>query len=181
MSNIWFAKPAVQASKVMKALQGRTIKSVGTVRNYEQALTRVAEAVKRDRLAQDLKSLTPERAIEYLEKRGEQVRQKTLDMERQAIQAMMHHFSHLLPINERLPVVKSQNQQHLRYWSYTRKQVLMIVSHQKGNNALATSIVYESGLFAHELLSLIHASERPADHLPTQVRGARRYSLYSAG
>ncbi|WKA68929.1 hypothetical protein QU522_09940 [Klebsiella pneumoniae subsp. pneumoniae] len=36
----------------------------------------------------DLRTLTPAQAITYLEQRGEQVGQKTLDMERQAIQAM---------------------------------------------------------------------------------------------
>ena len=38
-----FAAPAQQAARVMQRLQGHTLRSVGTVRNYEQALTRVAE------------------------------------------------------------------------------------------------------------------------------------------
>ncbi len=38
-----FAKPATQAGNVIRAIQGTVLRSVGTARNYEQALTRVAE------------------------------------------------------------------------------------------------------------------------------------------
>ena len=45
-----FAAPARQAARVMQRLQGRVFPSVGTVRNYEQALTRVAEYARDQRL-----------------------------------------------------------------------------------------------------------------------------------
>lgn len=38
-----FRAPAAQAAHVMKSLQGHHLRSVGTVRNYEQGLTEVAE------------------------------------------------------------------------------------------------------------------------------------------
>ena len=38
-----FASAARQATGVIKTLQGDILRSVGTVRNYEQGLTRVAE------------------------------------------------------------------------------------------------------------------------------------------
>ncbi|EJK8730029.1 site-specific integrase, partial [Escherichia coli] len=78
-----FAKAEKQAASVMKVLQGTVIRSVGTVRNYEQALTRVCEWVKSSRACDGLRGLTPQLAVEYLETRGEAVGQKTLDMERQ--------------------------------------------------------------------------------------------------
>ncbi|WKA68942.1 hypothetical protein QU522_10005 [Klebsiella pneumoniae subsp. pneumoniae] len=84
-----FASAARQAAGVIKPLQGNILRSVGTVRNYEQGLTRVAEWMTANRINHgDLRTLTPAQAITYLEQRGEQVGQKTLDMERQAIQAM---------------------------------------------------------------------------------------------
>ena len=101
-----FAAPAKQAARVMQRLQGQTLRSVGTVRNYEQALTRVAEYV-RDQRWDGLRALTPEQAVRYLEQRGQTVGQKTLDMERQAIQAMMHHLTGQLAPGARLPVVKA--------------------------------------------------------------------------
>ncbi|MCP6705741.1 site-specific integrase, partial [Klebsiella pneumoniae] len=79
------ASAARQATGVIKTLQGDILRSVGTVRNYEQGLTRVAEWMKDNRLNHgNLRTLTPTQAITYLEQRGEQVGQKTLDMERQA-------------------------------------------------------------------------------------------------
>ena len=38
-----FRAPSAQAAWVMQQVQGREIKSVGSVRDYEQGLTRVAE------------------------------------------------------------------------------------------------------------------------------------------
>ena len=98
-----FAAPAKQALRVMQQLQGHTLRSVGTVRNYEQALTRVAEYT-RDQRINGLRSLTPAQAVRYLEHRGQTVGQKTLDMERQALQAMMRHLTGQLGPTERLPV-----------------------------------------------------------------------------
>ncbi|MGI4630697.1 site-specific integrase, partial [Klebsiella pneumoniae] len=96
-----FASAARQATGVIKILQGDILRSVGTVRNYEQSLTRVAEWMKANRINHgDLRTLTPAQAITYLEQRGEQVGQKTLDMERQAIQAMMIHVTQTLPAGE---------------------------------------------------------------------------------
>ena len=72
-----FASPGRQAASVMKALQGDTLRSIGTVRNYEQSLTRVSEFLQQNKIG-DLRSLTPEKAISYLEIRGQTVGQKSL-------------------------------------------------------------------------------------------------------
>ena len=127
-----FASAARQAAGVIKPLQGNILRSVGTVRNYEQGLTRVAEWMKDNRINHgDLRTLTPAQAITYLEQRGEQVGQKTLDMERQAIQAMMIHVTQALPAGEHLPVVKSEQAQILSSRAYSPDQVALIAAAQQ--------------------------------------------------
>lgn len=155
---------AKQAANVMKQLQGTVIKSVGTVRNYEQALKNVATTLAKS--GESLKNLTPETAKTYLADRAAEVGQKTLDMERQAIQAMLQHVTHQLEQTERLEVIKSEHQQILESRAYSTEQVGMIAEHQTDKHSLATEIAHAAGLRAHELLTLAPASERPADLRP---------------
>ena len=117
-----------QAAAVMKELQGDTIKSVGTARNYEQALKNVATELARDNLS--LKDTTPEAAKSYLEARAEQVGQSQLDMERQALQTMMQNVTGQLEQGERLAVVQSEQQQALNSRAYTAEQVQAVAEHQ---------------------------------------------------
>ena len=159
-----FAGAVKQAASVMKQLQGSIIRSVGTVRNYEQALTQAAHYCVRERFS--LRELTPETALNYLQYRGEEVGQKTLDMERQAIQAMMQHVTHQLEPDQRLPVIQSEHEQILHSRAYTPAQVELISEAQTQKNALATEIAYSAGLRAHELLTLLPATERAADQRP---------------
>lgn len=160
-----FAAPAQQAARVMQRLQGHTLRSVGTVRNYEQALTRVAEYTREQHL-NGLRSLTPDQAIRYLEQRGQHVGQKTLDLERQALQAMLRHLTGQLAPDERLPVVKAAKPQKLIGRAYTRLQAHLIAQSQTPRHALATHIAYQAGLRAHELLTLRPLAEQPPDLRP---------------
>ena len=161
-----FRAPAAQAAHVMKSLQGHHLRSVGTVRNYEQGLTRVAEWTQQERLPGGLRAMTPELAIRYLEQRGQAVGQKTLDMERQSMQAMMIHVTGKLAPSERLPVTKSELTQTLEGRAYTPQQAELIASAQTPHNALATEIAHAAGLRAHELLTLCPVAERAADPRP---------------
>lgn len=160
-----FASPERQAASVMKALQGDTLRSVGTVRNYEQSLIRVAEFLQSNRLG-DLRSLTLEKAIAYLETRGQEIGQKTLDMERQSIQCMMQNVTQKLAPTEKLPIVKSEQAQILNSRAYTAQQVEMIAAAQTERNALSTQIAYTAGLRAHELLTIARANEQAPDARP---------------
>ena len=162
-----FRAPAAQAAHVMKSLQGHHLRSVGTVRNYEQGLTRVAEWTQQERLPGGLRAMTPELAIRYLEQRGQAVGQKTLDMERQSMQAMMIYVTGKLAPSERLPVTKSELTQTLEGRAYTPQQAELIASAQAPHNALATEIAHAAGLRAHELLTLRPVDERAADPRPT--------------
>lgn len=154
-----------QAANVMKAMQGDTIKSVGTARNYEQALSTAAQYAN-SALQCGLRELTPQQAEQYLNDRAVEVGQKTLDMDRQAIQAMMQNVSGKLSQNEKLPVVKSEHSQHLNCRSYTTEQVAMIANAQNERNALSTEIAHAAGLRSHELLTIARIEERALSDRP---------------
>lgn len=127
------------------------IHSLGTARGYEQALKGIAEYVQEHRLG-DLRSLTVEIAQQYLADRAATVSQKTLDIDRQAMQ--MH-------LGVKLEVVKSERETHLSTRSYTAAQVERIASAQSERNSLATRIAHNAGLRAHELLTIRPTNERP--------------------
>lgn len=177
-----WAKPANQARGVMQQLQGDVVASVRSVANYEAALTRVGEWLRDEHRAGReggaLRDLTPERAIEYLEQRGEHVGQKQLDQERQAIQLMHRHVTGQLPENGHLTVVKSEQQQALNSRSYTPEQISAIVARQSEKNALASQIAHAAGLRAHELYTLRPANEQPPDTRPARDE---KFSIRTTG
>ena len=162
-----FRAPAAQAAKIMQKLQGSALRSVGTVRNYEAALTRVAEWTKAEKISGGLTTLTPALAVQYLEQRGQNVGQKALDMERQAMQAMLQHVTGQLPAGERLPVIQSEQAQVLSGRAYTPEQAQRIAAAQSEYHGLATRIAHAAGLRAHELLTLRRGDERAPDPRPT--------------
>ena len=150
--------PKKQAAGIVKRLQGARIRSIGTARNYQERLVQIAA-----RLDVALTALTPERAVAYLEDRAAEVGQKTLDMERQAIQAMMVNVTGQLPPGATLPVVKSVEPHRLKPRAYSPAQVRAVAARQDLRNALATEIVHASGIRAHELLTLGRPEEQPPD------------------
>lgn len=175
-----------QAANVMKSMQGDTIKSVGTARNYEQALSTAAQYAN-STLQCGLREITPQQAEQYLADRAVEVGQKTLDMDRQAIQIMMQNVSGKLSPNEKLPVVKSENAQHLNCRSYTTEQVAIIATAQNERNALSTEIAHAAGLRAHELLTISRINERPLSDRPalnekfTARNNTNSYSVIGKG
>ena len=128
------------------------IHSLGTARGYGQALKGFADYLREHRLG-DLPGATDQEARQYLAERSHQVGQKTLDLDRQAIQ--MH-------LGLRLEVVRSDRESALSTRSYTPAQVERIASAQSEINGLATRLAYHAGLRAHELLTLRPAGERSA-------------------
>ncbi len=149
------------AGSIMRELQGTHIKSVGTVRNYEQALKNVATAMVNQ--GQHLRDLDHDRAISYLEQRAEEVGQKSLDIERQAIQSMFRHVTGKLSEGETLRVIRSEHEQVLHSRAYATEQTHAIADNQREQNALSTEIAYAAGLRAKELITLLPVEERPAD------------------
>ena len=133
--------------------RGLDLQSQGTERAYQQALVGVAEFLKENALG-NLRGLDSKNAISYLEMRSETVSQKTLDLDRQAMQAVL---------SEKLPVVKSELKTFLASRAYTPAQAQIVASAQNQKNALATQIAASGGLRAHELLTLLPVAERPSD------------------
>ena len=149
----------------MKEVQGTTLSSIGTVRNYEQALTRVAEYVKEERMGH-LREITPFQAVTYLEQRSEHVGQSTLNMERQALQCMMKYVTNKLEPKQTLTVVKSELEEVTKARAYTPEQINAITNRMTENNALPAQICHTAGLRAHEIHTLrpigeIKPSDRP--------------------
>lgn len=128
------------------------IHSLGTARNYSQALTRLTVWLQKNQL-NDLKSLTQEAALHYLELRGQNVGQKMLDQERQAIQ---------LHLGIKLPIIRSELSHVLKSRAYTHEQVKIISASQTNKYQLATQIAAIAGLRAHELLTLKQVEKRAA-------------------
>lgn len=157
-----------QSASIMRQLQGRHIQSVGTVRNYEQSLTKVAAYLKENNLG-TLRDLTPEGATNYLAVRGEEISQKSLDMERQAIQSMMQHVTNQLTPGTNLTRVQSELTQALSSRFYEPAQASVIADAQNEANSLATEVALAAGLRAHELYTLRLATERAPDDRPTHA------------
>jgi len=178
---------AKMAGSIMRELQGVHIKSVGTVRNYEQALKNVATVMVNQ--GRYLRDLDHDRAISYLEQRAEEVGQKSLDIERQAIQSMFRHVTGKLSEGETLRVVKSEHEQILSSRAYTLEQTHAIANNQREQNSLATQIAYTVGLRAKELITLLPIEERPADRRRNKEpldekfmgRAGQRYSVIGKG
>ncbi len=150
MARVSFRSARSQANH---AARGLDLDSVRTEKNYEGALKGVAEFLQENRMG-DLNSLDAEKAMAYLEARGQEVSQKTLDMDRQAIQAV---------IGEKLPVIPSEKTTTLESRAYTGEQAKMVAAAQSEKHSLATQIAENAGLRAHELLTLRPVEERQAD------------------
>ncbi len=167
-----------QAAQVMKELQGRVLQSIGTVRNYEAALARAAEFAIREQIAGGLCGMTLADAKRFQEQRAQELGQKALDMERQALQCMFQHVTNVLPTRadgrpSRLPVIKSELDQALKSRAYTHEQLGLLRQAQSERNALSTEIAHAAGLRAHELLTLRRASERRPDDRPARAEKFR--------
>lgn len=174
-----------QAANVMKQMQGKNLASVGTVRNYEERLTIVAQHVNAE-FKCGLRDLTIEQAHQYLSDRATEVGPKTLDMERQAIQCMMQNVTGKLGQTEKLDVIQSEHKQILSSRSYTNEQIQMVVNAQTERNALATEIAHAAGLRAHELHTLQRLDERTSDPRPALEekfygREGERYTVEGKG
>lgn len=154
-----FAKSATQAKRAM-ALIKNDVKSVGTNRNYCQSLKLFCDYLKECSGSKkaDLLGATKEQAQAYLEKRAHEVSQKTLDMDRQAIQKLLTKTGAMSDGEKFLgddgKIIKSDIKTNLTSRAYTEEQIHAICERQQAHNALATEIAWKAGLRAHELLTI---------------------------
>lgn len=159
------------------------VHSFGTARAYQQALTGISKWLKVKFNNQSLERMTTEQALQYLRERTETVRQKTLDLDRQALQ--------ILPGVGKLERVKSRldpSPLETGGRAYTLAQVQMIAAAQSERHSLATEIAHAAGLRGHELLTLRLADKREAsthrEWLPERFEGrpdSVRYTVDGKG
>ena len=158
---IRFCSAEKQATLAMKQIvEAKLTQSVGTNRNFKESLKLFCENIKENKQG-DLQHATKEMAYAYLEKRSGEVAQKTLDMDRQAIQCYFVAKGEMKE-GERLDVIKSEKETVLERRAYTPEQVALVASSQNERNAFATELAYASGLRAHELLTIRTPQEQPA-------------------
>lgn len=163
-----FASPAKQATAaISKIHQAGKIRSVGTARNYRQALVGAARFARSERINGGLYALTRADAIRYLELRGQEVGQKALDLDRQSLQSLLRTTGQL-DAQGKLPVLKSELAQALTSRAYTRDQVRLVAQAQQARNALSTELAHSAGLRAHELLTLRRLDERRPHDRPAR-------------
>lgn len=130
------------------------IHSLGTARTYSDSLKCVAAFISDNRLdpaGKGLASLSRETAQAYLEYRAQEVGQKQLDKDRQAMQILL---------GEKLTVTKSELDQALQSRAYTQRQIQLVAGAQTQKHSLPTRIAADAGLRAHELLTLLPFDER---------------------
>lgn len=130
------------------------IHSLGTERNYTQALKGVQMWLDENRLG-DLKNLNSNKAEKYLAERSLLVSQKTLDLDRQALQVLL--ASKL----DRVQSSATPGRLATITRAYTPEQIKAIAASQNERHSLSTEIAHAAGLRAHELNTLRPASERP--------------------
>lgn len=169
----------------MKQIQGDVIKSVRTVSNYEQSLSKLGDWAKYHNHG-DLRTMTPQTATAYLDERSEYVSQSTLDMDRQAIQAMMVHVTHELSPNNTLPRIISELELSQSSRAYTSDQIHLISNSQSDRHSLSTEIAHSAGLRAHELITIQPIQDAPPDKRPAleskfDGRDGERYTVTGKG
>ena len=159
------------------------VHSFGTARAYQQALTGFSKWLKEKFDNQSLERTTAEQARQYLEERAKTVRQKTLDLDRQALQ-ILPHVGKLERVKSRLAPSPLETGGR----AYTTVQVQMVAAAQSEHHSLATEIAHAAGLRGHELLTLRRVDKREAsthrEWLPERFEGrpdSVRYTVDGKG
>jgi len=155
-----FVQSKTELGKPRHGDQSGHLHSIRTSQERSRALVRAVNDIKQEYGIHNLSEITKEMAVAYLEKRAEEIGQKSLDNERLALQMLSERKFAMQ--GEKLERLKT-DQGITRYAqgrAYTSKQVEMIAQKQQPHNALATRIAYAAGLRQHELYSLKPSVER---------------------
>lgn len=178
-----FSNPKSQAQTLSKAMfNSKRLASLGTSHSYETSLTLAAVWLKGTGRG-SLLELSPKAAKAFLMERAKTVGQKTLDRDRQALQAVLRHIGRFNEVG-RLPVIQAERQQVLNSRNYSAEQVREIIACQTERNGFSTELAFEAGLRAHELLTILPASDRPMSDRPAdseKFRDGVRYTVVGKG
>lgn len=158
-----------QIVKITKQIQKSSKTSISTNTHYEDSLKTLKnqyEKYYQDGLLKEqltaVEQLTVEQAYDYLKLRAYDVGDSTLNSDRWAIQAMFHHVTNKLALDEKLDIIRSEdNNKHLTSRAYTNNQINIVASRQREANSFATKLAADAGLRAHELLSISKPDEQP--------------------
>ena len=154
--------------------QDGLIHSNGTMIRYEQAIKNLNDWLVYNNITNGLKLITHNHIMVYLEERSEQIRQKSLNIERRAIE---------ICFDLKIPPISSLVANKSSHRSYTSLQLKLIIQRMKSHNALATLIAIFSGIRAHELHTLREPGDRvPSTHRkwsPDRFHGLYNYVLYT--
>lgn len=153
------------------------IAGLGTSLSYETSLRLAADWLRKTGRA-SLFDLTPKAAKTYLIERAKMVGQKTLDRDRQALQAALRASGRFTDAGK-LPIIQADRQQQLNSRNYTLDQVQRIMACQNERNAFSTALASATGLRAHELLTLLPATERPMSDRPADPQKFRDGVCYT--
>ena len=94
--------------------------------------------------------MTPEMANAYLvHRKADGIGQKQLDNDRLSMQRIVG----------KLERVKTDKPQKLETRAYSGEQAMLVAERQHPRNALATKLIFNAGLRAHELLTIMRADE----------------------
>ncbi len=135
------------------------VHSLGSARTQTERLTQTAQWLTAQRQNLSLRDLTPELAQAYLAHRSTQVCQKTLDLDRQALQAQLGQK--LDRVKTDRPTTGHGDESR----AYTPAQIELIKAELSSQEQLAVAIVAAAGIRAHELNTLRPADDRgPSSH-----------------
>ena len=156
--NLTSRHTAKQSLSIKGSKTTGNIHSLRTFDKYSSSLKLAGEWAKKHNHVLHLKDITPELAQRYLEDRCVQgIAQKQLDVDRVSLQFITGRNT--------IDRVYALNQAKKQSRAYTKPQVRMIANAQNPRNSLSTRIAKESGIRAHELLTLRRSGElKPSEH-----------------
>jgi len=149
---------AKQSQSIKGSKSTGKIHSVRTFNKYCESLKGAGEWMKKTHSIRFLNEAGPAMAKQYLEHRRDMgISQKQLDTDRVAMQYFFNQHQ-IEKVHSRASPDKSSRR-------YTQEQVYLITQVQAEQNALSTTIAKETGIRAHELLTIRKTSElRPSSH-----------------
>ena len=133
----------------VKHLQFPPITSVATETAYRSSTTQFARSLWKNQRIKLLRSELSH-AMGWLNERASFVRQKTLDLDRQALS---HKFS------DRIPWVKSQVPDLVKWRPYQPKQIELLMEEARSNEDLPIAICTTAGVRTMELVTICKAGD----------------------
>lgn len=162
-----FRSPGKQARFIVNNLRSaKIIPAIRSANNYVERLTIIATHCREWGLPQ-LRDLTPQECRDYLERRGQEVGQSTLDSEKLALKYTLRLTSQLDDdAHKLLRNIHSELEETKKSRFYTSEQKDLVKDCQTEKHRLITEIAAATGIRAHEALTLLPAHEREADKRP---------------